>query len=221
MNATPNDSQLIRLGISITAWIIVAAIPVLLVGLSFEDTATQWVKSLANHPAKLLWVSFLLLTSDIVLPIPSSFVCTLCGQSVPWLLSAIVCGAGLFSGSMIGFALSRTWGRRLAERFSSVEQIELLDQKIRVAGVWWLILLRPLPILAEAAVLLCGVHRLSWLQFIGAASASSFVTAIAFSVLGTLSQQGPWTSFAWCISIMVPLTGLMICKYLFRQRQTL
>lgn len=204
--------------LSIALWILIAAVPLLIVGLAFEAEARSWIESLASAPAALLLLSCGLLASDIVLPIPSSFVCTVCGQSVSWLSATSVCGIGMILGSVIGFALARCWGRRLALRFSSAADVAMLDRFVAEKGVWSLILLRPLPILAEAGILVCGVHRLPWVSFLCATSISSFVFAGVFTALGKLSATGSWSTAAWILSVVLPLAMMIAIRPWLAQR---
>lgn len=194
-----------RVWLSIAAWIGVASLPLLVVGLALEESARAWIESLSQSPNTLLLAACALLASDIVLPIPSSFICTVCGQSISWPLATMVCTLGMALGSVFGFSLARVWGRKLAVRFSSPADIALLDELAAKRGIWWLILLRPVPILAEASVLVCGVHHLPWLSFICACALSSSATAGTFTALGALSVQRHWSTAAWILSIALPL----------------
>lgn len=62
-------------------------------------------------------------------------------------------------GGMIAFALARRWGRPLAERFAGAEELSELEDTASTHGTWLVLLTRPLPVLAEAGVLLVGTLR--------------------------------------------------------------
>jgi membrane protein DedA with SNARE-associated domain len=89
--------------------------------------------------------------------------------------------------------LDRT--RRLAERF----------------GPALLILGRGVPVLAEATVLLVGMHGLSWRRFLPPVLLSNLGLAIAYAWFGQFAEQHQWLPLALGISIALPV--LMVAAF--------
>ena len=59
-------------------------------------------------------------------------------------------------------------------------------------GPWIVVLARPLPILAEASVLLLGVHHLAWRRFLPAVLLSNLGIALAYSGFGNFAKEQQW-----------------------------
>ena len=86
-----------------------------------------------------------------------------------------------------------------------------MDQATARYGGIVLIATRGLPILAEASVLIVGVHGLSWLRFLVPVGLANFVIAIAYSILGHYAKENEFLPAALAISLAVPVaaTGLI------------
>lgn len=143
--------------------------------------------------------------TDVFLPIPSSLVSTLAGSQLSPLVATIASWVGLNLGAIIGFVVGRRLGRPLALRFSSVGDLDYIDRMSGQYGTLVLVLTRALPILAEAAVLLMGVNRIGWRQFLPPVLLSNLGIALAYSLLGHYAAENEWMVIAASVSISLPL----------------
>ena len=74
---------------------------------------------------------------------------------------------------------------------------------------------RGVPVLAEASVLLMGVHRLSWGRFLPAVLLSNLGIAFAYSAFGDFAEQNQWLPLALGVSIALPvLLATMVTRFL-------
>ena len=93
----------------------------------------------------------------------------------------------------------------MAERLSSARDLSQMELWCARYGSGALVLTRALPLLAEATVLLVGLHRLSWRQFLPPVLLSNLGLACAYSLLGHLSAEHAWLPAALAISVALPL----------------
>jgi membrane protein DedA with SNARE-associated domain len=72
-------------------------------------------------------------------------------------------------------------------------------------GPLLLVLGRGVPVLAEATVLLCGMHGLSWRRFLPPVLLSNLGLAIAYAAFGQLAERYQWLPLALAVSIALPV----------------
>src|SRR5690606_23868298 len=99
--------------------------------LVFHEAVERWVALWIESPPGPAWIAALvvgLLSTDVLLPIPSSLVSTLAGGHLPPLTAALTSWLGLNLGAACGFWLSRTWGRPLAERLAARDELERTER---------------------------------------------------------------------------------------------
>jgi uncharacterized membrane protein YdjX (TVP38/TMEM64 family) len=107
-------------------------------------------------------------------------------------------------GGVVAFGLARRWGMPLAERLASKEHLRSMSQATSQQGGWMVLLTRPLPILAEACVLLVGTLQMRWRKFLPALVGSNLVVAGIYSALGQSAGNHGWLPAAVCTSIALP-----------------
>ncbi|MGI5868468.1 MAG: VTT domain-containing protein [Kiritimatiellia bacterium] len=154
MKPTPSRSVLLFLFVS--ALII---IPFLIWGDAITDWFDRQMLHAAGHPVRSAAVLFGLLASDILLPVPSSLASTCCGMALGLGWGFVVSFLAMNTSAAIGYLLGRFctgWAAKaIGER-----DMAALKRFIGANARWWLLLLRPVPVLAEASVLFAGIARL-------------------------------------------------------------
>jgi uncharacterized membrane protein YdjX (TVP38/TMEM64 family) len=149
-----------------------------------------------------------LLATDVFLPVPSSVVSTVAGDVLGFWMGTGVSWLGMTAGAVIAFGLARAFGRPLARWLSSSDDLDRIDRLSLRAGPMALVLARPVPLLAEASVLLLGATRLSWRWFLVPVALSNLGIAAAYSALGQWVQL----PVALAASIAVPLVAATIAR---------
>lgn len=186
---------------------LVAVLPVLLV-VPLEPVLSDWPDRLDAASASPTWLLLLvvgLLASDIVLPVPSAPLITLASAQLGFVPTAIAAWLGLMIGSLAAFALTYRYGEPIARRLGKPEELDALRQAMNQYDVWLLLLSRPLPVIAEAAVLLAGLLRVQWPRAVAYLSVGNAVVAIVFSLLGSLAKSNEWLAVAIVLSIALPI----------------
>lgn len=165
----------------------VPIVPFLFWGHALEARVEQWL----HHPLPPLAVAGLvagLLASDIFVPIPSSIVSTFGAAGAGFWLGTAASWVGMTAGSALGFAVARQLGRRAAARLSSAEELDRIDRLSRRYGPHVLVVTRPVPVLAEAAVLALGTSSLTWRAFLPPLMFSNLAVAAAYGAIGHLAS---------------------------------
>jgi len=195
----------------------VPTVPFLLLGWWLEPA----IESLASRTASMQsWQSASLvicgLAVDIFLPVPSSALLTFAGQSLGAWQGTLVGWLGLNLSAAIGFWSSRKFGPWVVERFSSAGAVEDVQQLNRWSLCWTLIACRPLPILAEASVLLSGVNRVPPIQFWLPVLLANLFIAGAYSWLGEISAENDWFVSTLIFSMALPVMFIGL-RYIWKR----
>lgn len=201
--------------------LLVPIVPFLLFGANFEAWVVQWSKHPYSQPATALVIIGLLAT-DILLPTPSSMISTLGGWQLGIVGGTLASWIGMSLGAIIGFLLARRQGRPLALWLSSEEDLDRMHGLSQRFGPVVLVFGRGVPVLAEASVLLMGIHQLSWRRFLPAVLLSNLGIAFAYSAFGNYAEQNQWLPLALGVSIALPvLLATMVGRFLPSTRTTL
>ena len=192
---------------SILLVILVLLVPVLPF-LAFGTQLESWLQQLIQRPLPF-WLAAVavvgLLSTDILLPIPSSLISTLGGWQLGWLAGTVFSWVGMTVGALVGFALARRWGRPFALRLACAEDLDRMKQLTERFGALVLVLTRALPILAEASVLLLGIHRFAWRRFLPPVMLSNLGIALAYSAFGTVAQKHNWLPQTLGVVVALPV----------------
>ena len=184
--------------------LLVPIVPFLAFG-SWMEPAVEALLRNESNSLRIGIVVVALLSSDIFLPIPSSVVSTFAGQSLGIVAGTLACWLGMTLGGVIGYALAAHFGPHLARRFARQDALAQMESLRGAAGTWLVVLTRALPVLAEAAVLVCGLHRMGWRRFLVALSLANLGIALAYAALGNVASEHGWFAFALGVSAALPL----------------
>ena len=176
------------------------------VGESYLPLIDQW-KHTPPAAGMVFMVVAAILATDLVLPVPSGPISTLAGSQLGVFFGALASTLGMTIGGVVAFALSRLWGRPLAERFSGPEHLAALEHAASHHGVWLVLLTRPLPVLAEAGVLLVGTLQMSWRAFLPALVLSNTLISTTYAALGYYASEHDWLVVALCVAIALPVAA--------------
>ncbi len=160
-----------------------------------------------------------LLIADILLPIPSSFVCTFSGAWFGWLLGGLVNWIGLCLSAYIGFRMARFVAGRHAGTSKSEGQGETdsNSEERNNIGPWLVAFCRGLPVLAEGTVLFAGARRWVFIRLAGPVAIANLVLAFGYSTLGAFAIEQDWLSIALGVSLAIPVIPLLV--YWWRKRE--
>jgi uncharacterized membrane protein YdjX (TVP38/TMEM64 family) len=204
--------KLLRASLLISLVLAVPIIPFLLWGAQVERLLTEWLTPPPAGPL-VFWLTAAALSTDVFLPVPSSLISTLAGTVLNIPLATLASWSGMTAGAIFGFAVARAFGRPLAMRFSSEAEFDRLDRLSERFGPRVLVLVRALPVLAEASVLLFGTTRLSWRRFLPPVALANLGIAAAYSVLGYYGRTQNVILYVLAASIALPLLATTMVRW--------
>ena len=166
--------------------LVVFAIPVLFFSEHRQQAIESFVSGEQFVENKWLAASIitLLFSGDLVLPVPSSAVCTVAGKIFGVFVGTLLCWIGLNISSLIGYLAGWYLGWAAVTRFSDEEHASQVKGNIDRWGVWPILLLRPIPVVSEASILLLGTYRYPAVKFWPPILIANFVFAACFVGLG-------------------------------------
>jgi uncharacterized membrane protein YdjX (TVP38/TMEM64 family) len=199
--------------------IVVLAVPIIPFLLFGQERVERQLQQWRERPPPALYVSgavIALLASDIFLPIPSSAVSTLAGWQLGAVGGSLAAWAGMSLGAVIGFALAKWFGQPVVAWLTREKDLERTRQLAERFGPALLILGRGVPVLAEATVLLVGMHGLAWRRFLPPVLFANLGLAIAYAVFGEIAGRHQWLPLALGVSIALPVLMVAAFKLIAR-----
>jgi uncharacterized membrane protein YdjX (TVP38/TMEM64 family) len=194
---------------------LVLVLPLVLLAFVGESYA-PFVERLNTDPpsrATMFIAIAAILATDLVLPVPSGPISTLAGSQLGIVAGTLASTIGMTLGGVTAFALARRWGRPLAERFAGAEQLDELENAASIHGTWLVLLTRPLPVLAEAGVLLVGTLQMKWRAFLPTLVISNLVMAVTYAILGHYASEQDWLTIAVSAAIALPVAATLLAKW--------
>ena len=187
--------------------IVVVAIPIvpfLLFGSRVDAWLSAWRQDPPAWPVVMSAV-VLLLATDVFLPIPSSLVSTLAGSQLGTLGGTAASWIGMSAGAVLGFAVARRFGPPLVAWLTRPDDLVRTARLVQRFGPMLLVLSRGVPVLAEATVLLFGMHGLAWRRFLPPVLLSNLGLALAYAMFGELAERYHSLPLAMAVAIALPV----------------
>ena len=206
-------TSLLRPLLIVTLVLALPLVPLAVLGTSFEDRLSDWIERDRRPPAIAAAVVGLL-AADIVLPVPSSFVSTYGGVRLGVLVGTLASWTGMTLGAVAAYALARRFGRPVAQRFADAQELDRLERVACRLGWGILVVARPLPVVAEASVLLAGVARLPWHRFLFVVGFSNLGVSLVYAWFGHLAIQRDQVVPVLVASVALPLLATAIARRL-------
>ncbi|HOE61444.1 MAG TPA: VTT domain-containing protein [Kiritimatiellia bacterium] len=155
----------------------------------FADAVQAWTDALLRHaqahPLQTGLLLTALLASDIVVPVPSSLVSTACGMTLGFVAGTCASFIGMSASALVGLLMGRM-AAPAAQRLIGADEVRLLQSFHARYGIWLLLALRPVPVLAEASVVFSGLAR------------QPFGRAFAITLLGNAAVSAVYAAVgAW------------------------
>jgi uncharacterized membrane protein YdjX (TVP38/TMEM64 family) len=204
--------KLLRVSLLIALVLAVPIIPFFVWGERLEVWLEQWLAP-SSSGQTVFWLTIAALSTDVFLPVPSSLISTFAGMMLSIPLATLASWLGMTAAAVFGFAVARAFGRPLAVRFSSEAELERLDRLSERFGPRLLVLVRALPVLAEASVLLFGATRLSWLRFLLPVALANLGIAAAYAVFGYFGRIENVMLYVLAASVALPLLASTMVRW--------
>lgn len=148
----------------ITIPFLITAVIVIITFLLFKDMETFFSNSLnkvSHSPYTFASISFLVLTLDIVLPVPSSVVMYINGYVLGVLAGSALSLISLLAGAILGYFLGKLTSAGVkAKSDSATENI------MAKYGAMAILISRGIPIISESVCIVCGFNKMPFKQYV-------------------------------------------------------
>jgi len=176
---------------------LVPIVPFALVG---ELPGERWLALSEGDALRFGATGAVLLSLDVLLPIPSSIVGTLLGGRLGFGVGFAWTWLGLSTGLIAGYAL----GRLVPARFAS----ELPD----APTLGLTLVSRPVPVLAEAVAIAAGVERVHFPRFFAAGALGNAIYALVLNADGATLLPRTGFATALVLPMLLPVLGYVWWK---------
>ncbi len=167
--------------------------------------ASDWQTTDPTGPVAILAG---LLAADGLLPVPSSLVSTLLGTLLGAARGTLVGALAMTAGVILSYFLGRWGGRPLARRLVGEEGIGRAAGWLDRHGVWALAICRPLPVLAEASVIVAGLTGMQAGPVLAATGLANLGVSAIYASLG--ATAGGVGSLLLAVAAAFVLPGLLL-----------
>ncbi len=192
-------------------WLVVALfaailVPFFLFGGYFEDLAARAAEHRLSTAAAVTVIAALL-ALDVFLPVPSSVVSAAAGALLGFFWGAAVIWAGMTVSCVLGYLVGAR-SLRLTRRFVGERGLARAAAVARRRGLIALALCRPVPVLAEASVVMAGATEVLTGRFLLVCASSNLGIALVYAGIGAWSVSVNSFLLAFLGATVVPALAL-------------
>jgi uncharacterized membrane protein YdjX (TVP38/TMEM64 family) len=149
-----------------------------------------------------------LLAADVFLPVPSSILAAGAGVLLGFGWGALTVWTGMTVSCLLGY-LFGVRAATTARRFVGEEGMARASHVAARYGDIALVLCRPVPVLAEASVILAGIVRRPFARFFGLTTLSNAGIALAYAAIGAYSMRVDSFLIAFLGAMVVPALAML------------
>lgn len=157
-------------------------------GAAIEAWTKRLVEQAATHQIETGLVLSAMLASDILLPIPSSLASVACGFSLGFWGGTLASFVGMTLSTLAGYGLGYMASGASTRWIGEREKI-LMAGFFERYGVWVLLALRPVPMLAETSVLFSGLVRQPFPKVMGMTALGNLTVSAVYAAIGTWGKD--------------------------------
>lgn len=204
-----------RLGWTIVGSVLLAivVVPFVLWGSAIEAQVDAFAGG--QHPR---WIAALafggLMAADVLLPVPSSAVAVMAGMSLGFGWGGATILAGLSLGTAIGYGLGAAVGRPGLRRLVPPADLGRVDAFGARYGDAMVLVLRSVPVLAEASVITAGAMRVPLARFALWATVANALLSFGYAAIGAWAIEAEHHGIAVFGACAVPFVGLLLGRRL-------
>lgn len=187
--------------------------------LLFEQQVTAWSEAILSKesPPWVIAATLVgLLASDILLPIPSSFIATASGYMLGLWWGTLATWTGLMAGTLVGYALGLRYGRSVAQRFVGESELQRVAAAHERFGNATIVALRAVPVLAEASVVLAGLSNMPLGRFVLLTALANLGIAVTYAAVGAFAVDANSFLLAFAGSIALPGLAMLLARFFSR-----
>lgn len=165
-----------------------------------EDYFTDLLISARDQPGRYALISFWVLASDIVMPVPSSIVMYYNGLVLGFFKGSGLSLISLFISGTIGYWI----GYSSAFGFNH-QKNEKANNLIKNYGSLGMILSRGIPILSESVCFTAGYNRMSFKSYTFLNIAGAIPISLVYGYFGGMGKENGLLYYSFGLSILISL----------------
>ncbi len=150
-----------------------------------------------------------LLASDVFLPIPSSIVAAAAGVALGFVWGSLATWTGMTLSCGLGYVFGAETAAT-ARKFVGDAGMARAAHLATRYGDYALVLCRPIPVLAEASVILAGIVRRPVGRFLTLTMAANAGVAMGYAAIGAYSMRVDSFLLAFLGAIIVPAIAMLV-----------
>jgi membrane protein DedA with SNARE-associated domain len=179
----------------------------------FEATINGWVeKFVAPEVSKGAAAAAIagILAADVFLPVPSSLVSTASGALLGFATGAVVSTAGMTVGCMLGYLCGNKFGPLVILRVVRNRDLEQVSAVFRRHAEWVLVIMRPIPVLAEASSVVAGMAGMPFWRFASISALANAGISAAYCAVGAYAVESGSFLLALAGSMAIPACAMIL-----------
>lgn len=158
---------------------------------------------------------WLLLVSDVLLPVPGTVVMSALGYLYGTLLGGLLAAAGSMLAGLVAYGACRLMGKRGARFILGEKDYRRGHDWFEHGGGWLVCLSRALPILPEVVACTAGLVGMSFKRFVIALACGSLPMGFVFAAIGSAGHDRP--GLAMVMSLLLPAVLWTVARLLIRR----
>lgn len=179
-------------------FVIVSIIIIFVLFGSFESFSSSLLSAYSDDPVKYIGTSFIILATDVVMPVPSSILMYLNGYTLGVVSGSILSWISLMTSSVLAYAIGKY------NPFKYLDNLE--NRSVTDLGPYLIIVSRGIPVLAEAISIMGGVTRMPIRKFILLHAIGYIPICVLYAYLGKYAINK--NSFVLALGISIGITVL-------------
>jgi len=160
-------------------------------------------------------VGWVLLVSDVILPVPGTVVMSALGYIYGALLGGLLAAAGSILAGLTAYGICRLMGERGARWILGDKDYRRGHDWFEGGGGWLVCLSRALPILPEVVACTAGLVGMSFRRFLISLVCGSLPMGFVFAAIGSAGHDKP--GLAMGLSLLVPAVLWGIARLVLRR----
>lgn len=203
--------------------VLVALVLALVIGpwLVWGSRIENWVSQLLVEPVGPAYVAVWivgLLVADVFLPVPSSIVAVGAGVLLGFGVGTLAAFVGLTLGSLLGYAFGAKWGPAAAKKVVGELEWTRAEVWARRFGAGLVLVLRPVPILAEASTFYAGAGGVPVARFLAVSGLGNLVISAVYASVGSFSADSGELEPALMAGFLLPGAAMLAVRLATRKR---
>lgn len=180
---------------------------------SIEDYFISLLEEVQEQKLIFSILSFLILLSDILLPVPSSIIMFINGFVLGVVGGGLLSLFALMGASVVGYFL----GKFSQNIFHSKANISA-SSMVESYGMIAIIVTRGMPVLAEAVSIVCGYNRMNFRKYLLFSFIGYLPLCFLYSFFGQLGQDKNLFLITFFISLLIAAVMWFIARKFFLKK---